>query len=480
MQVVLCTMLRECCRVYAEFPSAITSIIGGSGARHFRKQGIANLISIYPRLHDGTPAAYIRQDDVQIVVSSMDNELLHVKVRLDIASDGSIMLEYTLDDDCDQFALTKLRVCARVCGALLVDLCVHIAAFNGRAANRFCSQHTLAAKIAGRMAIHPAGTHLVVSDTSRALLLAYGLPEMKLLTTLNICCKGPDELFFTNAGALCFTDAGTLIVTNWERGLEQLQHWTLEGCDQCNAAVRTGCKLLAEWVDDDCKNVRCMASRGDKIAVGTGYGVLVLNLKDDLMLPSISWSTDYILAVAFVDADTLAVSNQTRSTIRLYTLYGKLLKHIASGITSNSLAVCADGCLLTTDFYQRCIRVFTPDCEELPFPTHLFQSRPHTVALCGARAYVLDLNKAFLPPRICVFKTAQTKPEAPAGGNLLGQCKSFLLWLSQHETGPDLWGNVQACLRLCGHAINKYSLWVRFHVRRAILLFAFSTAALKY
>ena len=417
MQVVLSTMLRECCRVYAELPSAITSIISGDGARHFHRPGVANLISIYPRLHDGSPAAYIRPDDVQLVVSDMDYELLRVKVRLDIARDGKIMLEYTLDDDCDQFALTKLQVCARVCGVLLVDLCVRIAAFNGRATNRFCRQHTLTAKNAGCIAIHPAGSHLVVSDSTCALLWVYGLPEMKLLTTLQI--YRDRDGFPEGVGGMCFTDAGTLLVSNSSNWPCSLQHWTLEGSHITSYAIR---------------DVRCVASRGDKIAVGTWSGVHVLNLKDVSMFSSSMfpgqtdfWMANYITAVAFVDAATLAVSNNDQRTINLYTLNGRLLKHVASGILSRSIAMCADDCLLATDHYRRCIRVFAPDGEELLFPTHLFQLRPHVVALCGARAYVLDLDEAF-PPRICIFKAVRTKTKMTVKGNSLGLCTSLLLF----------------------------------------------------
>ena len=287
-----------------------------------------------------------------------------------------------------------------------------IAAFNGRATNRFCRQHTLTAKNAGCIAIHPAGSHLVVSDSTYTLLWVYGLPEMKLLTTLQI--YRDRDGFPEGVGGMCFTDAGTLLVSNWSNWPCSLQHWTLEGSYITSYTIR---------------NVRCVASRGDKIAVGTWSGVHVLNLKDDLMFssPGNIWTADYITAVAFVDAATLAVSNNDQRTIGLYTLNGRLLKHVASGILSRSIAMCADCCLLATDHYRRRIRVFAPDGEELLFPTHLFQSRPHVVALCGARAYVLDLDEAF-PPRICIFKAVRTKNEMPVKGNLLGLCTSLLLF----------------------------------------------------
>ena len=53
------TALRGCCRIYTELPSAATSIVGGDGTRFFRRSGIANAITICPRLRDGTHAAYI-------------------------------------------------------------------------------------------------------------------------------------------------------------------------------------------------------------------------------------------------------------------------------------------------------------------------------------------------------------------------------------------------------------------------------------
>ena len=106
---------------------------------------------------------------------------------------------------------------------------------------------------------------------------------------------------------MCFTDAGTLLVSNSSNWPCSLQHWTLEGSHITSYAIR---------------DVRCVASRGDKIAVGTWSGVHVLNLKDVSMFSSSMfpgqtdfWMANYITAVAFVDAATLAVSNNDQRTM---------------------------------------------------------------------------------------------------------------------------------------------------------------------
>ena len=98
-------------------------------------------------------------------------------------------------------------------------------------------------------------------------------------------------------------------------------------------------------------------------------------------------------AVAFVDVNTLAVSNYTQKTLGLYTLSGTLIKQLATNIFTIGLAVCADGCVLSSDFKKSRIRVFAPDGTELktsPLATHIFQEHPGLIALSGERAYVFE------------------------------------------------------------------------------------------
>ena len=139
---MLAKILVECCKICTKLPSAATSIIGGDGARTFDGEGMKNLITIDPRHDDGTPAAYIRSDDVELVVSDLNcGRELNVEKRMDAGGDCVIKVWYALDeDDSAELVFGKLQkvhvhVRVRVCGVLLVDvLCARAATFDGRTA----------------------------------------------------------------------------------------------------------------------------------------------------------------------------------------------------------------------------------------------------------------------------------------------------------------------------------------------------------
>ena len=366
--LALQTMLSAYCRVFARLPSAATSTIGGDGARYFRRPGTVNLITIYLRLRDGTRAACIRPDDVQLVAFDADHKPVRARVQLIIAGGSEITLQYTLDGHDCQLMPANLRVCVRACGVSLMNARVHAAAFDGRTAGRLCGKYVLAGT-ADHTAIHPAGTHLVVSSMLDTVSNVYKLPGMNLTAG-----NSPN-----NSGlvlGLCFTAAGTLLVALHN---DQVQHWTLEGQSIASYAIRAPC---------------CVASCNNIVAVGTHGGVHVCSLENGVVLHA--WLRScWIHAVVFTDAEILVVSDCTRNVIELHAPDGRFLKQLAANIISASLAARADGCLLVSDYFRNRIRVFAPDGAELttsPFSVHTFPSHPRSISLCGARAYVLESN----------------------------------------------------------------------------------------
>ena len=260
--LALRTALSECCCIYVELPSATMSVIDGDGIRCFRQPGAANSITIYPRLHDGTPATYIRSDDVQLLVSDLDHKLVHAQVQLDMGSDGRVALQYTLSDNYHRLTQTELRVCMRVCGVLLVDVRVHAAAFDGRTAGHHCGQHMLAYRLMA-MAIHPSGDYLVVSKFCTHSLSVLKLPDMRFLISLGSNGNRPKNL--DSPRGLCFTDAGTLLVADF--GNHRVQHWTLEGLS------------IVSTVSYAVNYPVCVASRGDIFVTGTIFGICVCALE---------------------------------------------------------------------------------------------------------------------------------------------------------------------------------------------------------
>ena len=386
-------MLVKCCKIYIELPSTVTSIISGDGTRHFRRSGASSIIAINPRLRDGTLAAYICPSDVQLVALGMDHKILHAQTQLDIACDGKITLQYALDD-CDRLT-TELRVCVRVCGVLLVDVRVRSATFDGRTAGRLCGQHVLAGRTFG-IAIHPAGTHLVATKSYRDSLNVYGFPDMNLLELFRFGASRPFSIKCAKPHGLCYTCTDTLLVAYYATSL--VLHLTQEGL------------FIASYV---IRYPLCVASYGDMFAVGTdgsygNNGVHVYSHKSREVLHA--WlDKNYILAIAFVDASTLAVSNRKHYAIDLHTLDGKLLRRLAADIDSHGLVMCADGYLLALDYHRKRMRVFASDGTELTtssFATHTFQLPPTAIALYGERVYVLedDLMKNVGSVRISVFE----------------------------------------------------------------------------
>ena len=380
--------LRECCRIYTELPSVVTSVVGGDGTRCFRQLSIPNIITICPRLRDGMPVAYICPDDVQLIVSDTAHKPVRAQMQLDMSIGGYIALQYTLDDNCDQLALAKLRVCVRICGVLIIDVCVRAAAFNGQTAGHLCGQYTLDRKEYGSIAIRAVGTHLhlVISDPENDILNVYELPDMKLLATLGSSGNGPNNL--STPLGLCFTDANTLLIADF--GNDRVQHWTTEG--RHIATFATSIYPI------------CVASRGEVVAVGTSSGVCVYSLESGAMLHT--WpNMDQICTVAFAEnATTLMVSNHTQMTVGLFTLDGRLLKHISAGNYYGDVVACADGGLLVAECSRSRIHVFAPNGTEIttaPFAAHRFQSHPVSFALWGERVYVLEDSS---PMCISVFE----------------------------------------------------------------------------
>ena len=169
-------------------------------------------------------------------------------------------------------------------------------------------------------------------------------------------------------GGLCFTDAGTLLVTD---SIYRVQHLTLDGTRLAVYKVRYP---------------KCIASRSDIIVVGTLHGVRVFSLANRHF--SSDWPDDwlnecfvdkcFVTAVTFVDDSTLAVAVYRAKMIGLYALNGTLKRKfgidtISNEIHVNGIAVCADGCLLVSNYFdrQQRARVFSIDdsskADTLPF-----------------------------------------------------------------------------------------------------------------
>jgi hypothetical protein len=379
-------VIRGACRVYNELPCKKTSTASGDGLCFFYARATTTFL-VCPRLSNGMCAAYVTADDVCLTV---DAQVVHVQSRLDAKNrDRSIV--------CSLHAgLAPKQLCVRVhvCGVKLVDVCVHRAFFSGRTGGQFHSRQYMLECGRGSdhyMAIHPAGTHLALSNTSNNCVNVFTLPDFKFAVKLGKSGMGLTEL--DGPQGLCFTDAGELLITDlWN---DRVQHWTLDG------------EQIASYSAQD---PWCVASRGNVAALGGSSvkGVHILSLesgatiKEWLLRGSIS-------AIAFVDAAVLAVSDYVAQTVGLYTLEGALKRQLAASIICHGLAACADGCLLVSDAKGRRVRVFLENGDELntfPFEVHSLNLFPFSVALHAEHAYVLEVP-GFIDDdevMVCVFE----------------------------------------------------------------------------
>ena len=119
-------------------------------------------------------------------------------------------------------------------------------------------------------------------------------------------------------------------------------------------------------------------------------------------------------AIAFVDASTLAIYDNTKRNVSLCTLDGKLVKQLITGINLLSLAISADGCLVALDVpdyrtKKTRARVFAPNGAELTTSALLPTANilQQSIAIRGVHAYVLGRNleeAGYEYTRICVFE----------------------------------------------------------------------------
>ena len=385
--------IRNACCVYNKLPNAATSVASGDGIRYFCTRA-ANTIFIRPRLPDGAPVAYITMEDVCLSVTDTNNAspiYVHTQIQLDSGS-GNISIAYTLDVDTSSM-VKEICVHVHVCGVLLVNTRATRKPFDGRTGGRLHIQHAFSGV---NMAIHPAGTHLaacvpIVGKGKQSQLTSvnvFTLPEFQFVNILG------GEIEYCGPHGLCFTDNGTLLIADFYN--KRVQHWALDG----------------EWIASyPVRSPRYVASRGDAVVVGCHEnGVYVFSLKSGTKISEWLLNKGWIStisAITFVDADTLAVADSRTEIMGLYTLRGVLKTQLATNVFSSGLAVCADGCLLASDYGQKRIRVFLPTGDELktsPLSTFLFEdSSPCDIALHAGHAYVFERIGCGLT-RICVFE----------------------------------------------------------------------------
>jgi hypothetical protein len=364
--------IRGACHVYNQLPSNATTIVSGTGI-HFFYARTANTMCICPLLLDGTRAGCIDADDVCLTATDARAHQVHMSTHMQLDSNsGSISIAYTLDADAGVVP-EEMHVCVHVCGVLLVQVCV-------RAAYRLADRRALG-RYANYVAVHPAGTHLATSDYIFSNCVnVFTLPDFVFVRRLDKRCA---------ARGLCFTDAGTLLVTDGDN--DSVQHWALDG------SWMTSYPAQKPW---------CAASCGDVVAVGgtAEKGVRVFSLESNTTISECMQGSS-ISAVVFVDANTLAVADMSAKTIELRTLEGVLKRHLASQSMVYGLAVCADGRLLVPG-YKR-IRVFSKAGDELiassPFAVYAFEARILAVALVAECVYVLEDIEIHRGSHVCVF-----------------------------------------------------------------------------
>ena len=370
----LCLEIRGACLVHHELPSVKTSIVSGEGLRSFNARA-ENMIFISPRLSSGTRAAYIMPEDVCLTAIDVNARLLCmcVHVQLDPKS-SNIAITFTLDSVVG-FTPKEIRVRVHVCGVLLVNVCV-CKAFSGLTDGRFLQSRVFSGFLS-YATIHPAGTHLVVSDFIRNCVEVFTLPDFQLVKTFVGKYMGTDPDELKNPRGLCFSSAGTLLIADYKN--DCVQHWTLDG----------------EWIASyPVQKPTCIALFCDAIAVGCCYGngVHVFSIESGAEISR--WlNKNVVHAIAFLNATTLAIAVRTTETIDLYTLEGVFKRRLAVGIISFGLAVCADGCLLVSDWDQKRVRVFSIDGGEIvtsPFAERAYEGTVGAVATTTTCAYVLE------------------------------------------------------------------------------------------
>jgi hypothetical protein len=376
------------CHIHHSLPCNETSIVTGNGTRFFHTHA-ANVICICPRLSNGACATYVMIEDVCLAAADACDArpiLVRTQVQVDSGS-GNISIAYFI---VETGRLPKeMRLCVYVCGVLLIDVRVH-KVFGGE----LCSQHALEPGSVythyDYVAIHPAGTHLAISDCTSHCVCTFALPNFQVVNKLG--SRGTGSAGLRGPRGLCFTDIGTLLIADHYN--DRVQHWTLHGT--CIASYH----VLQPWR---------VAAHSNLVAIGCigKGGVHIFSLdsddSDDVISSWLCGSS--ITAIAFVDATTLAIANYTSETIGLYTLEGALKKQFRTDIISHCL-MCAEDCLLVVDWRQKRVCVFSMDGFQLdasPFAAQLFTIHIHMIALFAERVFVLE-NIGIHASRICAFE----------------------------------------------------------------------------
>jgi hypothetical protein len=385
------TAIHSACRVHNTLPCAVTSIIGGDDIRFFCARG-ENTIHVRPVQLDGTRASFVMAEDVCLTALNSESHPVSVcaHIRLD-SGNGDIIIAYMLDGAGP--APKEMHVRVRICGVLLVDVCV-LKTFSAHTRAQLHSKHVLEHGSTFYVAFHPAGTHVAITSGSNHGGIAqhcvnvYTLPDLTFVEKWGKKGSGKAELHSPHGS--CFTEAGTLLVV--DRYNARVQHCTLGG------------KWIATYSMTQVP--QCVASCGDTIAVGgASDGVHVFSQKSGHLTDRWLFKNT-ISAIMFTDATTLVIATLKR-TVGLYTLKGAMIRNFASDLISYGLAACADGCLLVSDFNRCCVRVFsTTGGNELvtaPFSAFSFERPPLSIGLYLDRAYVFE-QLCSGAPRVCVFE----------------------------------------------------------------------------
>ncbi len=240
------------------------------------------------------------------------------------------------------------------------------------------------------VAIHPSGTHLVVSNFDLHTLSVHALPDMQFVATLGSFGTGRTELDCPHE--ICFADDGTLLIADY--GNRRVQHWTFDGAWITSYAT-------PQWPS-------YLALRSGVLVVASGFkkGLRVFSLESNVTLHT--WPKGVsISAVSFVNTTTLALGTHDKQTVQLHALDGTFLKQLAVGFFCFCLATCADGCLLVADRENQRVRVFSSEGKELlaaPLALRAFKGKVESVVVHAANAYVIEQASNSYKMNMSVFE----------------------------------------------------------------------------
>ena len=407
------SMLRECCRICTELPSAKRSACTGAGLARFISGGRENTLQIVARDAHGACCDYICADDVQCLFINIDTgELADGRVQLLHVDGASVRIAYVLSD------AVRIRLCVSVCGVLLTSKRIH-AEFSGRTHGRLDACHALPRSFsdAYRTVIAVNLTETLFARVTASFIDVFALPSLQRVIRITAPLNeqlGNDGFF---AGA-CFAPDDTLYTsyTEWDGGMAvewTLHAWASDG--MLRGSYMLFYQPFARDPDDadiprelrEHRDVRmsvqpwCMAAHEDSIVIGCEGYLLVFSHRLQRLVQVRCINTadtiESIFDICCMNATTLLTisnkidrHNQVRfqSYIAVRTLHGDIIRLLQSSAWSNipaadirgllvqnaSVAVCSDGSMLVSNYNKSgVIEVYDADGRRLldaPFAAH--------------------------------------------------------------------------------------------------------------